>query len=398
MFTKSEDIYPVKKQAIFLGHCAVSPTYSRAAEAMAKYTQEMSVEGIAALSRYLDVMPRLHRNLANFLKTIPENISYVHNAAEAFSMIANGYPFSPGDEIISYMHEYPSNHYPWLLQQKRGVNLVLLKDQKTLQGCEHINRPMGWSMEELESKITRKTKIVAISHVQYNSGYAADLKTLGNLCRDRGVDLVVDCAQSLGCLPVYPEEYNISAIASSGWKWLMGPMGSGLLYTAPEFREKLSETMVGPGLMRHGLDYLNLSWRPHHDGRKFEYSTLPWDHVCGMNAVLEDIFLRYPIEEIRDEIFRLQDLFLKNIEQDGLRILLFSQKNRSGILAAEAAGGSKEVVDYLAERGVVITAPVGYLRFAPHFYNDDQQMEKAAAHVNEVISEVKRQQTRNGSC
>ncbi len=389
MFTKAADVFPIKKQTIFLGHCAISPLYNYAAKAMEKFTQDISAEGISALSRYLDVVPRFHKNLAAFLKTAPENISYVHNTAEAFSLIANGYPFSPGDEIISYKHEYPSNHYPWVLQKKRGVNLVLLSDKKTLQGCEQITKPMSWSMEELESKITSKTRIVAISHVQYTSGYAADLQALGTLCRDRGVDLIVDCAQSLGCLPVFPEEYNISAIASSGWKWLMGPMGSGVLYTAPEFREKLSETMVGPALMRQGLDYLNLSWTPHHDGRKFEYSTLPWDHVCGMNAVLEDIFLKHPIEEIRDEIFRLQDFLFQKIEQIKLKILLFSQKNRSGILAAEPSGNSKDIVASLAKKGVILTAPVGYLRFAPHFYNDEQQLDTAAAYVNEVVSDTK---------
>jgi cysteine desulfurase/selenocysteine lyase len=385
MFAKAEDIYPVKKQTIFLGHCAISPLHRYAATAIEKFNQAMSVEGISALSRYYDAVPRLHKNLATFLRTAPDNISYVHNAAEAFSIIANGYPFSSGDEIISYGHEYPSNHYPWALQKNRGVNLVLLDDTKNLQGCEHITKPMSWSMEELDSKITRKTKIVAISHVQYTSGYAADLQALGTLCRERGVDLVVDCAQSLGCLPVYPEEYHISAIASSGWKWLMGPMGSGLMYTAPEFREKLSETMVGPGLMHQGLDYLDLSWAPHHDGRKFEYSTLPWDHVCGLNAVLEELFLKYSMEEIRDEVFRLQDLFLEKVEQTHLKILKFPRKNRSGILATEPSGSSKEIVESLARKGAIITAPVGYLRFAPHFYNDEKELETAAAYVNEVI-------------
>ena len=348
----------------------------------------MSSSGISALPQYFDTLPRFHKNVAAFLRTTPENISYVHNTAEAISMIANGYPFAPGDEVISYMHEYPSNHYPWVVQKNRGVNLVLLSDKKQLQGCGDITRPMGWSMEELESKITGKTRVVAISHVQYTSGFAADLKALGALCRQKGVDLVVDCAQSLGCLPVYPEEYRISAVTSSGWKWLMGPMGSGLLYTAPEFREKLSETMAGPELMRQGLDYLDLRWTPHDDGRKFEYSTLPWDHVCGMNAVLENLFLKYSIEDIQAEVFRLQDILLKKIDQDCMRPLLFSAENRSGIIAAEPPCSSKEIVKSLAGNGVVVSAPVGYLRFAPHFYNDEEQMETAAAYINETIAGI----------
>lgn len=387
MFEKSADLYPVKRKSIFLGHCAISPLYKGAATAMQKFIHDMSDAGISALPNYLEVMPRFHKNVAQFLKTSPDNISYVHNSAEAFSLIANGYPFSPGDEIISYMHEYPSNHYPWVLQKRRGVKLNLLDDHRIFPHNGDMTRPMAWSMEELDQKITEKTRIVAISHVQFSSGFAADLAELGALCKERNVDLVVDCAQSLGCLPVYPEEFGIAAVASSGWKWLMGPKGSGILYTAPEFREKLVETMAGPGLMRQGLDYLDLSWAPHQDGRKFEYSTLPWDHVSALNAVLEEVFFSSSIENIRDEIFRLQDIFLENLDQDIVQVLRFPTKNRSGILTVGPYSKSKEMVLALAQKGLIITAPVGYLRFAPHFYNDDEQMRTAAEHVNATLAE-----------
>ena len=105
---------------------------------------------------------------------------------------------------------------------------------------------------------------------------------LGEFCRQRAIDLVVDCAQSLGCLPVRPEACHVAALASSGWKWLLGPWASGLLYTSPDFRRKLRPVMAGPGMMRQQLDYLDHRWNPHVDGRLFEYSTLAWDHAAGV--------------------------------------------------------------------------------------------------------------------
>ena len=378
MFDKSTTTFPAKKKAIFMGHCAISPLYSRAAEAMQEFSRQMSVHGITAIPEYVDVLPRLHDNVARFLRTSPQNISYVHNTAEALCMIANGYPFAPGDEVISYQHEYPSNHYPWVLQQKRGVELTLLADASPLDEYSHLQKPVGWSMADLTARINKKTRIIALSHVQYSSGFAADLRALGDLCRQNDIDLVVDCAQSLGCLPVYPEEFGIAAVAASGWKWLMGPMGSGLLYTSERFREKLRETMAGPGLMRQGLNYLDLSWAPHQDGRKFEFSTLPWDHIAALNVVMEDIFLQYSVESIRAEVFRLQDLFLQECAASGLQFLLFPEPNRSGILAAEPTGKSKPYLEFLHKKGFIITAPIGYLRIAPHFYNDDEQIVAAA--------------------
>ncbi|MBM9603680.1 aminotransferase class V-fold PLP-dependent enzyme [Desulfopila inferna] len=385
MFDKSEEKFPAKRNDIFLAHCAISPIYAGAAAAMKEFVDTMANGGIKALPQYFGVIPEFHGNVGKFLRTSADNISYVHNTAEGLCMIANGYPFSPGDEVISYVHEYPSNHYPWALQKKRGVKLILLGDTDPARGYDDIERPRGWSMEELEERITPRTRIVALSHVQFTSGFAADLSSLGALCREKNIDLIVDCAQSLGVLPVFPEEFQASAVIASGWKWLMGPKGSALLYTSPELRGKLEETMAGPGLMRQGLDYLDHSWAPHGDGRMFEYSTLPWDHIVAMNVLFREIFLKYDIKEIREEVFRLQDVLLDHLDQGSLRFLRFNKENRSGILAAESAANPAETVKALAQAGVIISAPVGYLRFAPHFYNDDGQIIAAAQKVNEIL-------------
>ncbi len=348
----------------------------------------MAAKGIRALTSYLDVMPTFHRNGGKFLRTAPANISFVHNTAEAMCQIANGYPFQPGDQVISYLHEYPSNHYPWVLQKRRGVELLLLPDSDPLGNCSDVTKPKGWSMEQLEEMVTERTRIVALSHVQFTSGYAADLAELGAFCHNREIDLIVDCAQSLGCLPVYPEEFHIAAVASSGWKWLMGPKGAGFLYTSEKLRRKLDITMAGPGLMRQGLDYLDHSWDPHEDGRMFEYSTLPWEHVAALNTVFTEVFLRYPSEDIRAEVFRLQDLFLRHLDPDLLKILHFPDKHRSGILAALPRGDVQKLVRKMGEVGLIVTAPIGYLRFAPHFYLDDSQIKKAAHITNIICSDV----------
>ncbi len=385
-FDKSNSCFPAKEKAIFFGHCAVSPLYQKAADTIKKYVDDIAAGGIRALPGYGDVMSSFHENGGKLFRTAASNISFVHNTAEALCQIANGYPFNEGDQVISYVHEYPSNHYPWRLQKERGVELLLLSDIDTIGDSKDIHKPRGWSMEQLESLVTTKTRIVALSHVQFSSGYAADLAALGAFCQERKIDLIVDCAQSLGCLPVYPEEYKVAAVASSGWKWLMGPMGSGILYTSEKFRKKLDITMAGPGLMRQGLNYLDLSWDPHRDGRMFEYSTLPWEHVAAFNTILSEVFLRYSAENIRDEVFRLQDLFLEHLAPDLFHMFQFEKKHRSGILAALPRGNSQALVSKMAEAGLIVTAPIGYLRFAPHFYLDDEQVVEAANIVNRICA------------
>ena len=382
MFDKSTNAFPAKKNSLFLAHCAISPMQRRAKEAAQEYLEAMAEGGISNLPPFFTLLPRFHQKCGQLLKTDPENISSVHNTAEGICLIANGYPFQPGDEIISYVHEFPSNHYPWRLQEKRGVKLVLLGDSDPLGSLGDLNSPRGWSMAELEKKVSPKTRIIALSHVQFTSGYTADLQKLGSFCKERNIDLVIDGAQSVGCLPLYPEECNVAAVAVSSWKWLMGPFGAGLLYTSAEFRKKIEVTMVGSSSMQQGLEYLDHSWNPHVDGRKFEYSTLSWEHLAALNGLLDDVFLRYSLEDIRMEVFRLHDIFLQHLDPDLFTPLLFPDKHRSGILAILPKTNAQELMENVGKQGIVATLRSEYLRIAPHFYLDDKEMKRAAECFN----------------
>jgi cysteine desulfurase / selenocysteine lyase len=275
------------------------------------------------------------------------------------------------------VHEFPSNHYPWALQRRRGVELVLLSDTDPIGGLPP-GRPRGWSMEELEARTTPRTRVVAISHVQFTSGYAADLARLGAFCRERGIDLVVDAAQSLGVLPLQPETHGIAAVAASAWKWLLGPRGGALLYTAPDFRDRLAHTTAGDAMMKHRFDYLNHAWDPEESARRFEYSTLPWEHLLAIETVVEEVFLRYGMEAIRREVMRHQDRLVEVLASGPHRPLVFPEDHRSGILSVATDGDPRAVAATLRERGVMATAQAGYLRLAPHFYLTDEDVARAA--------------------
>ena len=386
MFDKSESLFPVKRDYIYLSHCAIGPMYRPAADAAKAFIDTQVNHGLLLNERYAELLTTFRQKVATFLKTAPENIAYVSNTAEGINLIANGYPFESGDQVISYVHEFPSNHHPWALQKKRGVELVLLSNVDPF-GDVSAYRPCAWSMQELEEKTTDRTRVVAISHVQFASGYAADLKQLGDFCRERNVDLVIDAAQSMGVLPFYPEEYGIAAVATSAWKWLLASRGAGLLYTSPELREKLQDTMAGGGMMKHRLDYLNHTWDPFENARRFEYSTLPWEHLVAIETVLEELFLRYEIEAISAEVFRLQDRMLEFIDTKKLKPLNFPPQNRSGILALATDKDPMVLANALKQQGVVMTAQSKYLRLAPHFYLTEEEILKAAEILNALAGE-----------
>jgi len=379
-----ENYFPEDRKTIFLSHCSVSRLLPEASSAICSFNDDQSKLGFQVFYKYGNVLTGIHKSTAKILKTKPENISFLTNTSEGLNLIANGYPFSGGDSIISYTHEYPSNHYPWVLQKNRGVTLELLSNHipDHLSKNIHENFSCSFSADEILKKITDRTRILSISHVQFTSGYAADLKTIGGICKKHGIDFIVDAAQSLGSMPLYPEEYGISAIASSGWKWLMGPIGTGLLYTSPDFRKKISHTMAGADLMEQGQDYLNHTWAPLSDARRFEYSTRPLSHAYGLDAAVNDL-AKHSSEDIFNELLRLQDLFLNHIDKNKYLPLLFPE-NRSGILSLLPGGDLHEIIAKSAKKNLIVTERGGYLRIAPHFYNTDEEIKTAAEILNSI--------------
>lgn len=383
MFDKSDSLFPVTRDHIDLATCSIGPMYGPAATAAQAFVQEQSERGMLLRDSYGQALTGFRERVAELLRVRPDDVAYVSNTAEGIGLIANGYPFEPGDQVIGYIHEFPSNHYPWLLQEKRGVELVLLADVDAGSNMGD-GRPRGWSMEELDRKTTDRTRVIALSHVQFVSGYAADLRELGDYCRAPDIDLIVDAAQSLGVLPIYPEECGVAAVVSAAWKWLLASRGAGLAYLSQDLRRKLRLTMAGDGMMKHRLEYLNHEWNPLDGARAFEYSTLPWEHLVAIETVVGEVFLRYGMESIRDEVFRLQDVLLAALDNERVRPLVFSGQHRSGILALDTDRDPEDVVRELKGEGIVVTSQGGFLRLAGHFFLTDEDMRIVAAALNRI--------------
>lgn len=389
------DHFPHKNNINFLGYCSVSPLNQPAADRAAYFLHRQNQVGRGMLFEYVGdehIANRFHRNFGQLLQTSADNITMTTNTSEALCMVANGYPFEPGDQIISYVNEYPANHYPWVIQaRRRGVELILLGDADVKQaehaGCGPIpeNFARSWSFEELESRVTDRTRVIALSHVQFTSGFAADLARLGEFCQRHKIDLIIDAAQSLGCLPVYPEAVGIACLASAGWKWLLGPVGSGVMYTSPEFRDKIDITMSGADHMKQDTEYLDHTWDPHTTGKKFEYSTVSYALLDGLSVGLERLFLPLGQEQIRDHNFALQDLALEKLDLSKYQPVVHIPEHRSGILALiPKTSTAKQISSALDSNNIIVTPRDGYLRFAPHLCTTEDEVLQAVEALNQI--------------
>ena len=168
MFDKDAALFPVRTRYAYAANCAIGPMYAPAAQAARDFLDAQAREGVMMTPRYAPVLERFRTSVGRLLGAVPEDIAYVSNTAEGMALIANGYPFEPGDQVLTYDREFPSNYFPWLLQQDRGVEIVLLSDVDPL-GDLPPDLPRGWSIEELEERVTDRTRVIALSHVQFAS-------------------------------------------------------------------------------------------------------------------------------------------------------------------------------------------------------------------------------------
>src|SRR5207302_1924269 len=239
--------FPVTERWAFFDHAAVSPLPRRTARALADYAEDMSANGSAAVGRWVARTEDTRRLLAQLLNCDPLDLALVKNTSEGIGIVAEGFPWREGDNVVLAAEEYPSNQYPWMNLAHRGVTVRSVP-----------SRGSRVPVDDLRNAMDSRTRLLALSSVEYSSGFRNDLTRLGELCRERGVALCVDAIQSVGALPLDLSKIPIDFIACGGHKWLLGPQGTGFLYVRRDWFERLRMAMVGWMRVTAGYGYRRL--------------------------------------------------------------------------------------------------------------------------------------------
>lgn len=336
------------------------PPLSAAREGMA-YLETFSRRGFAGmLEEYAGRDGSLREKLARLLGTTADRIALTHNTSEGINTIAHGFPFKPGDRILTAGKEYPANIFPWMNLAGRGVHLDLVAE-----GPDGSLPP-----EKFAAAIRPETALISVSFVQWCSGYRVELAALAELAHAHGIPLVVDGAQGVGALALDVEATGIDALACSAWKWLWGPLGLGFLWMKPEFMARISPPFVGADGVAPTGDPLSYQLTPAPGMLRFEYATKNYGDIIVFDRAL-DLTLQAGIAWIEKELLELTEAFRREVESAGYRVYGdYPPSRRSGIISF-TAGDDKSpeaVLAGLKEHGVQANVRDGRIRLSPHVY------------------------------
>ena len=154
-----------------------------------------------------------------------KRVSIIPSVSYGISNVVNNIPLKSNEEILLVDEQFPSNVYPWFsLAKKTQASVIFVKRPDSL-----INSGEKWNEKILKS-ITNKTKVVAIGHVHWACGTLFDLVAIRKKTKKLGCLLIIDGTQSVGALPFSIKKFSPDALICAGYKWLMGPYGTGLAY------------------------------------------------------------------------------------------------------------------------------------------------------------------------
>jgi selenocysteine lyase/cysteine desulfurase len=354
-------LFPITERAIYLNHAAVSPPPRTTVDAVEAQLADVREHGSANYRNWIAVKESARRLAATMIGARPEQIAFMRNTSDGLSTIANGLRWSPGDNVVTFRNEFPSNIYPWLrLRDAFGVEVRM---------CEERNGRMD--PDELIALMDSRTRVVAISQVQYASGFRADLARLGRAARAHDALLVVDVIQAMGVIPTDVEAELVDAAAGAGHKWLLSPEGVGILYLSDRARARLEPTLVGWVSVPDPEDYNNFEqgWK---DGAlAWETGTGPTALIHGLEASLR-LLTEIGTAAISAHLEMLTDVLCERLVASDYEIVSSrSAGEKSQIVCIRHRGRltSMELYAHLRKQHIV-TAPRGdRLRIAPHCYN-----------------------------
>jgi selenocysteine lyase/cysteine desulfurase len=379
------DQFPHAGEIIYFNTGTVGLCPLPVVEALLEQTRAFEVGGQNGWGPAATLMEEGRARLAAWLGAAAADLTFTRNATDGTNLVASGIHWQPGDEVLLSGEEHPSMDLPWhYLQQLGRIRLnrfpVSAEPEETLAAAE--------------SAITPRTRLLAASHVFSHSGNRLPAERLARLCRERGVLLHLDGAQSVGQFRIDLTAVGADFYTGNCHKWLLGPKGTGFLYIRPESREALRPVFVGAGSASHfapppedpsGPPRLTFPESAH----RFEYATRDFAKYAALVALF-DWWDGIGADAAESRLRALAGALRARLQEvPGLRFYTNpAWEHASAMVTFRLPGRTcHEVGTHLWERHRILTRPVGEweaTRLSTALYNTEDEIDRAVAALREI--------------
>jgi selenocysteine lyase/cysteine desulfurase len=369
---------PLSRDLIYFNTGGLGPTSEPVLALMAETTRKLQMKSEHGHGLFTEA----RAVVARFLAADPAEIAFVRNATEANSIVAAGLKLTAGDEVIFETHAHPGGSFPWLNQEKlRGIKVKLFEPDPH-DASENVAR--------IRNLMTARTRAVQVSHVTAPTGIVMPVHEIARLCRERGIWFHLDGAQSAGMFPVAMRELGCDSYATSGHKWLAGPLETGILFVRRERLDEIAPVLVGA--YSGELESLPGELKLAPTAVRYEYGTRNSVAAVGLAEAVklqERIGVRRIAERgrlmtelVRDGLGRLGGVEILTPRGPGMSASMITFRSKTvpydqlfGRLLREYAIRARPVT----EQGL------NALRVSTHFFNSPAECEKLIGGMEKIL-------------
>jgi len=369
--------FPSQAQAIWVNHATLSPWPRETMAAVQDYASKTHLQGPLVYSEWMKMANRLREAAATLISAeSARDISLLHNTTTGINTLIGGLEWRPGDNVVTLHEDFPSNTLPWLHLQGRGVEIRRVN-------ARAADRPEM----ELLSSLDDRTRVLAISSVNWIDGYRLRLDELGRACRDAGIIFFVDAIQHLGALKLDVVREQVDIVCAGTHKWLLGPEGMGLFYCRDAVRAHLQPAQLGWHMLQDRMAFEQPDRAIATDGRRFEPGTPNRLGQVAMLASLE-VLLKAGTDTVESAILAHSGHLMTGLDAIK-RVELMSDREparRSGIVNFQVNAGQRaRVLSRLREQNVYAIARGDGIRLSPHFYQGQDDMNRVLEIIERSI-------------
>jgi kynureninase len=371
--------FPILERSTYLISNSLGAMPRGVYDAMKGYADTWATRGVRAWEeRWWMLAAEVGDEIGALMNASKGSVSTHQNVTTCQAIVASCFDFSGKRNKVVYSDmNFPSVMYFWEAQQALGARVHMVKTD------DGITVPT----ERLLDAIDEQTLLVPVSHVIFRSAYIQDAKAIIDKAHKVGAHVILDTFQSLGTVPVDVRALDTDFACGGVLKWLCGGPGVGYLYVRPDLGKKLEPRLTG--------------WTAHQNPFAFEigptrYTDPPYrfmngtPHIPALEAARPGLKIvsEVGVQKIREKSKHQTAKLIELAGRHGWRVNTPRDPEKRGGTVSIDMPDSQEVCRELLKREVLVDwRPKAGVRMSPHFYNTDEEIERAIATVNEILHE-----------
>ena len=363
-----DEMWPTLKDMTYLNNASTGIPPIPTINAMTQYLDNR-IRAIGDFEETLALFKGIRKGLAELLGGDYSQYGFVPSTSSGINSFAHSIDYPEGSNIVLCDLEFPANYVPWQnVRDLYGPELRVIK-----------SRNGAITLDDFKDAIDEQTRVVAISQIQFGSGYRVNLDKLTKIAHDNGALISVDIIQAAGCFDTDLSKLKVDFATGQAAKWLLGPIGAGFVYVSNDVMNQLRPRFLGWWGVEHLTEFGYFERKPLSDARKFQVGSAAMVAYVGFMESLK-VLLKISSKDREKAALANADYLRTLLNEVNIPFYDFGPENNSATVSCEPAD-AEAVNKNLASNKIYCSVRNGRLRVSPHFYNTFDEIDRLVEHI-----------------